>query len=559
MSQNFTDNTTSTELVVNVTTTPLAGTVEEWTVASASGLPLPPFEFGIDLISSPELGLCTAIHSITPTTTIWTVQRGFDGSTPTTHSASAGQIICVTSAITPREGNAHITEHYTDSSLSVPDPIHPQYLDSAGSRHNVMTFPDGTLTHPVSSSIATNNLTPPPQSHWGDVPYTGHSPNAANVDHVHGRESGGELENGLWPAGTIVLYAGQGVPTGWMECQGQDVRIDLAPELYAQIGFVFGSAIDWYPAITTLPSQVAYDTQNVIDPYNGATVRVDAPYTYMPDPRKLVMYLPPGSNEYLKLPNIGQIEGIPASIKWIIKVDAGYVWEPRPSSPPAAALSCAPYAIDTSYPQAFVVDTGAFSLIQVKTPLSAPGSYSTGFSWGFDVSMGIPAILGSGFISPGEFITGPFLIPVLPYGAPIPDGMMLLPTAPPTPVQLETTILGVTAAPIVTTPPPTIPTATTTEPNVQLKYVQMSVTNGFGYILLTDTWTNLAGAPFINASDPAVDGYYITGSITAQQRNGQIMLVVSDVNQVVVNSAGTPGSPAPMTTSTLSVFYPAFA
>ncbi len=693
MTQYFVDKAPATQLTQPVTTNPLPGTIETWYVATPAGYPEVPFEFGIDLTTQPEWLLCTNISNVTPTSSEWTVQRGFDNSSTSTHSISAGQIVAITSAITPTQGNAHLAAFtnlvqdptfaaaqngtgtwtlvggtygtangdlsvsgnswfyygtgspasfpypksraipvvagvtyeiscYIDATnvtvgapifaiadtgvtttyvqLSQPagqvgtlsatwtcptgvadvvvildvdnatvnagatvswssptivravaidslgNPMHPQYFDAANSRHGTLNQPDGSLTHEIEGSplvtqfsIATKNYLAVPASHWGDVAYAGNSVNPANSLHVHGRESIEELQSGLWPPGTLALYGVQGTPPGWMECKGYDVRVDLAPQLYDQYGYAFGSAIDWYPGTPVFPSYVGYDTQTITDPYNQAEITVNAPYTYMLDPRNVVLYLPEGSNTYLKLPNIGQLPSVPAGAKWIVKVDYGYTWAPRPPAPPAQTLYVAPYAVDSSYPQAVAQDNGGNSPdILVKTPITVERSASTGFKWAYDAIMGIPVIIGADYISPGTFITGPFLVPVLPQGAPIPNGMTLLPSTTPAPGNTETIVIS--------------------EKTVQLKSIRMTVTNGFGFILTSDNWLNLAGAPFLNASDPTVDGYYITGEVNAQQRNGLILIVVSNVNTNSWNANGSVGPAVPMTSDNLAVFYPVY-
>lgn len=546
MSQNFVNNAPTTALTVAITTAPASGTVETWSVGSPSGFPTAPFEFGIDLASTPEICLCTAITVTTSTSSQWVVQRGFDGATPITHSIAANQIVFITSAITPREGNAHITENYTASTLSTPDPKHPQYFDTAGTRHNLLTLMTpmgGGPSHPIggqNAAIDTNNVITPPLSHWGNTPYIGQGPNPANVAHVHGREAMAELAGGIWPAGTQALWPiGAPLPPYWLACQGLDVRIDLAPQLYAQIGFTYGTAIDWYPPAPEFPSYVGYDLQTLVDPFNQAQLEVEAPYSYMQDPRQVGLYLPPGSHLYLKTPNINQMPSIPG-MQWIIKVDYGYQWTPRPTPPPAQDIYCGPYAIDSSYPQAYALDNGGSSrVIQVKTPTSGSGQWKTPFQWGYDAVMGIPVILGSGYIGPGNYIVGPFLVPVYPNASPLPSGVTLLSSGIPAAISPTTSIVE--------------------EQTVQLKSVRIPVINGFGYLLVPDSWANLAGAPFLNASDPGVDGYYTAGDVQAQQRNNQILLTITNLNKVTLSSGGTPTS-TPITDAApgAAVFYPVY-
>jgi LysM repeat protein len=312
---------------------------------------------------------------------------------------------------------------------------HSQYMQVNGIGH------DTTANHLAGSgpsfSINTNNVESIPPSHWGDVAAAGGftssddpnydlSGNPANSMHVHGRESIAELVQGIWPAGTMVLWGGGAIPPGWLATTGLDVRSDLAPQLFQQIGFGAGTAIDWYPPAPVFPVYIGEHSDTLVDPLIHATVTADIPYVYMWDPRLAVMYLPPDSNVYFKTPNLGTttLPGLPSTVQWIIKVDYGYTWTPRPKPPASSPLYVTPYSVDTTYPYGVAVAGG--SKVGSSTKYTV-GTWPTGYTWGYDAVMGIPAVMGSAYIGPGNLVTGPILIPVYPYGAPLPSGTMLFP------------------------------------------------------------------------------------------------------------------------------------
>lgn len=47
--------------------------------------------------------------------------------------------------------------------------------------------------------------------------------------------------NALLPTGTIITFAGVTVPTGWLECRGQDVLRSDYPRLWAALGPTYGN------------------------------------------------------------------------------------------------------------------------------------------------------------------------------------------------------------------------------------------------------------------------------------------------------------------------------
>ena len=53
---------------------------------------------------------------------------------------------------------------------------------------------------------------------------------------AEGRISG----NGAVPVGTVLAHAGQKVPLGFLECNGDSITIDEYPELYGEVGVEFG-------------------------------------------------------------------------------------------------------------------------------------------------------------------------------------------------------------------------------------------------------------------------------------------------------------------------------
>lgn len=537
---NWTDNAPPVEL-----TAPVGATDTTFYVSTSGGYPQAPFEFAIDLGSVPELVLCTAVVSNTQ----WTVTRGWDNSTAQAHTPKDGQIILITSEEFWAEANAHIT---------VDPPDHTQYMKANGTGH------DSPAQHVVGSGnyVAINTSgndrifgstgaqqasyvlrnrfsqlyldqafdpSVPPPSHFEDYSFDGISTYPANGLHVHGRETPDEISEGhLWPPGTLALWAGIGEPPGWLPCDGRDVRTDLAPLCFAQWGYTCGSAIAWYPPPPILPTSIAYSQGNYTDPNSQAQLTIDVPYSYMQDPRYIAMQLPMGEPTYFKLPNLTA----PKGLTWIIKMDYGYVWEPRPSPPPPLRMYCSPFRVDQVIPAVWFNDyaqqlpgqyqpgsTGPViqEVVEVSEAPHPPGTWWTGFTWGFDAVSGIPIISGIDYIGPEQMISGPIAVPVFPFGQPMPSGFTLL--QPPQPAYQ----VG----------PPII----VSEELVQLYSIRVNVNNGYGWALTDVPWTSLASGPWMNASYPPTDGNYLNGIAQVQQRNNLIAVTVS---KAVVSNPGQP-------------------
>lgn len=697
MSQNFTDYQISTTLYSDVTS---ANSTVIY-VVSAAGFPVAPFEILIDN----ELMLVTnSLQNSTQANFAWTVQRGFDSSTTATHSTGA-VVVCTTSAGIWQEANDHLTQNLDQ---------HGQYFRADGTRHDLVSnhtvgssrylaqFPQASSSSYV---INTDNEVAPRASHWDDQGFLGTSLNPANASHVHGRETDEELRGNLWPAGTILLWSGDinNIPPYWLPCLGLDVRTDLAPEFFAQVGYSYGSSVDWYPPAPVFPSVLV---QNGKGQY-GLPTETAA----VTDPRKVVMRLPAGSHTYCKTPNINHLPQVDPSVVWIIKVDYGYVYSPRPKPPGPSTVYAYPYApgfvpqfthVQTGEAYAGEVAVGQVGVGQVvsgeqvsgytqpstsstylgygnyqvvandqnfsydaltagaqldnsltnapvgvfypagqrggttnsayitpqvlvKTTPDANGnyppgsiygdaySYSTtpaqpiytpvytevyqtqyqavydpvytstevitaaqapsGFQWSFDADYGIPVITGSAFTDSQETVTGPISIPLLPEGYPVPSGKVLLPytfgpasaytvnfsTAPGTPAPSPDLVVQSTPDNVVTAgiANPSFFTSQFLAPEdqVQLKYVDVPIGYGYGNITSSDSWVLLAGAPFLNASDPQLDGYYLSGDVSAQDRNGSILIQVSGLAQVTVSPSGVVNSTI-VQSGTARVFYP---
>ncbi|MEM8971087.1 MAG: tail fiber protein [Pseudomonadota bacterium] len=52
----------------------------------------------------------------------------------------------------------------------------------------------------------------------------------------------GFVLNNIFPVGAVVPYAGETVPTGWLECDGSSLAVDDFLELHAKIGFAYGGS-----------------------------------------------------------------------------------------------------------------------------------------------------------------------------------------------------------------------------------------------------------------------------------------------------------------------------
>ena len=435
---NFTDTPASTQLLSAITTSPASGTVETWSVQANSLMPAAPFEFAIDIATaSEELCLCQTAQG-----NVWTVQRGFDASATYVHSVISDQIEPVVSAVVFAEANDHLTQ----------DGTHPQYMSADGIGHDSPTYHSVGIGSEGFFSVQAGPLVGS-SSHWGDQISTGQSLYPAAANHVHNRESLTEMIQGVWPVGVRALWSGITAPPGWVFCDGSDVRTDLAPQLFAQIGYTTGTAIDWYPPPPLLPSTVQTQNQTITDSYTNSTVVVSVPYVEMFDPRKMVMVLPEGSYTYFKVPNLITDPQIASGLRWIIKIDYGYQPYVRPSPPAARPLYVAPYAVDSAYPQASAVKA---STTQVQSTLPVkPGTFKTGFSWTYDKLMGIPVITGTDFVSPGVQISGPILIPVYPFGSVLPSDAMVLP---------DQTLVSDLAGGVYTPQPPSIVSITAIPP-----------------------------------------------------------------------------------------------
>lgn len=409
---NFSDALPTTQL-----TTSVGSGDTTWHITSSQGFPPPPFEFVIDESTTLELCLCT--NFITPTS--WTVQRGYDSTTPASHSISPNQIQLIVSQIIFQESNAHITAD--------PDE-HTQYMRASGARHDSLSL---HIAGPLGTDVnVPTDIIEPSTSHWGDSSSAGTSHYAANQLHIHGREAMAEVASGLWPTGTIMLWPTSTPPPGWLPCDGRTYRTDHAPELFNQIGYTYGAAVDWFAAPPLFLSALNTAIQDVYNPFTNNPVSVTIPYGYLIDPRTIAIQLPPGQTTYGRLPNLPNPTAVYGTIavglQWIIKADYGYVWTPRPipptiNDPNQIPIQCAPYRIHNSIPIPVFVN-GISATYEVNA--YEEGIWDTTFSWGFDYIYGLPAFYGSGFIGPGEYITGPFTIPVVPYGSPPPPGYTLI-------------------------------------------------------------------------------------------------------------------------------------
>jgi hypothetical protein len=537
---NWTDNAPAIQLLA-----PIHSTDTVINVSTSGGYPTPPFEFAIDLSSAPELCLCQDIIS----NTVWQVVRGWDGSTAQSHNPASGQIGLITSEQFWTEVNVHLVQ----------DPYqHTQYMRADGTGHDTPTQHSvgsgdnvaintvnawntfqGSMQVQQASYVLQNRFsqlylnqpfdpTQPPISHFGDTGYDGLSDNPANGGHVHGRETADEIDEGhLWPPGTLALWAGSTPPSGWLPCDGRDVRTDLAPLCFDQWGFTCGSAVAWYPPAPTWPTYIGYLPGTYTDPDSQAILTVEVPYSYAQDPRQIALQLPYGEPLYFKLPNLPA----PApGLSWIVKMDYGYVWEPRPSPPPSQPIFAAPFRVDATFPALEFFDNWE-ALPSQSEPWSSgvkfqedvtvveaphpPGRFQTAWTWGYDAATGLPIVNGTDYIGPGQPVSGTIVVPVYPFGTATPEGYTLLEPAQPS-YQVG---------------PPII----VNEELMQLYGLRVPVVNGYGWVH-TDSY-------------PPADGSYLVGVAQAQQRDNDVAITVSKA------SISNPGVPDQPFSGTVSVFF----
>jgi hypothetical protein len=380
-----------------------------------------------------------------------------------------------------------------------------------------------------------------PPSHWGDTGFDGLSVNPANGGHVHGRETSDEVDNHLWPPGTLALWAGAKLPEGWLPADGRDIRCDLAPLCFEQWGFTCGSAIAWYPSPPEWPTYIAYQMGNYTDPDSEALLTLAVPYAYAQDPRKIAMQLPPGEPVYFKLPNLPSPQ---PGLRWVVKMDYGYTYEPRPAPPSPQSISVFPFKVDSVFPAVTFVDhwqslpsqyvpgSSGVKFQEDVTVVEAPhhpGRYQTNWTWGFDAATGLPVINGTDYIGPAQPVSGTIAVPVYPFGTPMPSGYTLL--EPPQPAYQ----VG----------PPIVEN----EELMQLYGLRVPVVNGYGWVHTAIPWTKLASAPWCNASYPPTDGNYLVGTAQAQQRDNMIAITVSKM------MISNPGVPDQLISGSILVFF----
>lgn len=501
-------------------------------VSTSGGYPPAPFEFAIDLDVAPELCLCLRIVSPTE----WIVQRGYDGSAPQPHSPRQNQIFLATSQQFWADANVHITQHLA---------AHTQYFPNHGEGHDNSFYHTvagrkklvSIYTDPEFNTLGVGQaaqasyvwrtrpdlITPgqPAPSHFGDTGFQGLSVTPANGLHLHAREDASEFSEGhLWPPGTLAIWGGATLPQGWLPADGRDVRTDLAPKCFEQWGFTCGSAIAWYPPPPEIGTSIVYQKGSYIDPDSQAILTLAIPYAVAPDLTHIALQLPADQPVWFKLPNLPDPgEGL----TWIVKMDYGYVWEPRPSPPPPLPMVEFPFKVDQALPPVTFVDhyqglPGFFdpgtdlgpNSVEEVTVVSAPHpakEYPTNWTWGFDAVSGLPVIQGSDYIGPEQVVSGPIAVPVYPFGQSPPPGFFLL--QPPQPAY----VVG----------PPII----LNEELVQLVGVRVDVYNGYGVAVTDYDWSSLASAPWVNASYPPADGNYLNGIAQVQDRNNKIAVTVS--------------------------------
>jgi hypothetical protein len=83
------------------------------------------------------------------------------------------------------------------------------------------------------------------------------------------------------------------------------------------------------------------------------------------------------------------------------------------------------------------------------------------------------------------------------------------------------------------------------------------VVGGYGYVHTDIPWSKLASAPWVSASYPPVDGFYLVGIAQVQQRDNQIAITVSKCFQIQpYEDNGVPqGVETPVTASILVYFF----
>jgi hypothetical protein len=415
IARGYTDLTYATTLAGAVTST-----ATSFTIATPVPLPNLPFTAALDFnTSAVELVLVTAVNG-----TAWTVQRGWDTITPlpaVAHNAGSS-VAVITSAVDLDAMNAHASERQTN-------PHSGQYLDAAGARHDLPSL------HPAGSVIPT--ATPTVGLPFNQTGATGTGSYYARVDHVHTAESTATLLDGLASTAQMALWADvMPIPPGWLPCDGRDLDTAVYPEVVAQIGYSFGGAIGWYPTApviaTTLTSvsgtAPVYGAGGyVTGTSGGSTVVVTAPSVsglsieapaaarwYVKAPQS---FLASGSSVNEPLTSLSLTWDLAAQpvnlppLRWIIKVDRGAIWEPRPVPPAPVQISYYP-------------------LPPGSTDKAAPaGYYPSPYWWGFDLLTGLPVIYvppasgnstGATDVTPTPGATFPVL--VYPAGTSQPPG-----------------------------------------------------------------------------------------------------------------------------------------
>lgn len=148
--------------------------------------------------------------------------RGYDDTQGVAHQPGE-RVRHVLDSDTVDEANAHVNTTTRDD--------HTQYLRT-----------DGTRALSGTSALAGS----PGDSAPGDAAAAGSGVLLALADHTHGRESVAELADLIFPAGTILEFAGSVLPTGFLWADGAEVAKATYPAMWTAMGetHLYGTAGD---------------------------------------------------------------------------------------------------------------------------------------------------------------------------------------------------------------------------------------------------------------------------------------------------------------------------
>lgn len=150
-------------------------------------------------------------------------QRGYDGTSQVSHSSGAA-VEHVLDADTLKEANAHVNDDTLDD--------HSQYLNS--SRHDAQDH-SAALATAALSDLGSLNAGAKKITNLGSPTAASDAATKAYVD------AGGGGSVAAFPVGSIMPYAGNAAPSGWLQCDGSAVSRTTYADLFAAIGTAFGA------------------------------------------------------------------------------------------------------------------------------------------------------------------------------------------------------------------------------------------------------------------------------------------------------------------------------